>query len=221
VKCRGSGGTSLFDREATVEKTCRLTAEAASRGARLIVFPEAFIPAYPRLSFGTVVGSRSPTGGERGRPTGPMPSTCRARHRRSARRREANATWQSASSSGTATSAAHPLLHPALLRPQRALLGTHRKLKPRRGAAHLGRGDGSTLTVVETEFGKIGGLICWENYMPLARMAMYSKGVDIYLAPPPTRAIPGRPRCAISRARAAASSWGAISLSQSPCTLRA
>jgi nitrilase len=53
----------LFDREATVEKTCRLTAEAAAQGAQLILFPEAFIPAYPRgLSFGTVVGSRSPAG---------------------------------------------------------------------------------------------------------------------------------------------------------------
>ncbi len=53
----------LFDRNATIEKTCRLTAEAASRGARLIVFPEAFIPAYPRgLSFGTVVGNRSHNG---------------------------------------------------------------------------------------------------------------------------------------------------------------
>ena len=53
----------LFDREATVEKTCRLTAEVAAQGAQLILFPEAFIPAYPRgLGFGTVVGSRSPAG---------------------------------------------------------------------------------------------------------------------------------------------------------------
>jgi nitrilase len=46
-----------------------------------------------------------------------------------------------------------------------------------------GEGDGSTLTVLDTEFGKLGGLICWENYMPLARMALYSKGVELYLAP--------------------------------------
>jgi nitrilase len=64
------------------------------------------------------------------------------------------------------------------------LLGTHRKLKPTAAERLIwGEGDGSTLTVVETEFGKVGGLICWENYMPLARMAMYGKGVDIYLAP--------------------------------------
>ena len=65
-----------------------------------------------------------------------------------------------------------------------SLLGKHRKLKPT-GAERLiwGEGDGSTLTTVDAPFGRVGGLICWENYMPLARMAMYSKGVDIYLAP--------------------------------------
>ena len=68
--------------------------------------------------------------------------------------------------------------------PDGRLLGLHRKLKPTAAERLIwGEGDGSTLTVVETEFGKVGGLICWENYMPLARMAMYGKGVDIYLAP--------------------------------------
>jgi len=68
--------------------------------------------------------------------------------------------------------------------PDGKLLGKHRKLKPT-GSERLiwGEGDGSTLTVLKTELGKIGGLICWENYMPLARMAMYSKGVELYLAP--------------------------------------
>jgi nitrilase len=62
--------------------------------------------------------------------------------------------------------------------------GKHRKLKPT-GAERLiwGEGDGSTLTVLDTPLGKIGGLICWENYMPAARMALYGKGVEIYLAP--------------------------------------
>jgi len=68
--------------------------------------------------------------------------------------------------------------------PNGDLLGKHRKLKPT-GSERLiwGEGDGRTLTVIETPLGKIGGLICWENYMPLARMAMYQKGVQIYLAP--------------------------------------
>ena len=178
----------LFDREATVEKTRLLTAEAASRGARLIVFPEAFIPAYPRgLSFGTVVGSRSHDGRRTwqtywANAVGvPGPAT-RALGEAA---REANAYLavgvierDSYFSRGT--------LYCTLLYfgPSGRLLGTHRKLKPTAAERLIwGEGDGSTLTVVETEFGKVGGLICWENYMPLARMAMYSKGVEIYLAP--------------------------------------
>jgi nitrilase len=68
--------------------------------------------------------------------------------------------------------------------PDGQIAGKHRKLKPT-GSERLiwGEGDGSTLTVLDTEYGKIGGLICWENYMPLARMALYGKGVEIYLAP--------------------------------------
>jgi len=68
--------------------------------------------------------------------------------------------------------------------PEGKLVGKHRKLKPTAAERLIwGEGDGSTLTVICADFGKIGGLICWENYMPLARMAMYSKGIEIYLAP--------------------------------------
>jgi nitrilase len=68
--------------------------------------------------------------------------------------------------------------------PDGTLLGKHRKLKPTAAERVIwGEGDGSTLTILDTEIGKIGGLICWENYMPLARMAMYNHGVEIYLAP--------------------------------------
>ena len=64
------------------------------------------------------------------------------------------------------------------------LLGCHRKLMPTGGERLIwGTGDGSTLTVVDTPFGRVGGLICWENYMPMARMAMYAQGVDILLSP--------------------------------------
>jgi nitrilase len=64
------------------------------------------------------------------------------------------------------------------------LLGKHRKLKPTALERLIwGEGDGSTLTVVDTPYGRLGGLICWENYMPLARMAMYLKGVALYVAP--------------------------------------
>ena len=64
------------------------------------------------------------------------------------------------------------------------MLGKHRKLKPTGLERYIwAESDGSTLTTLDTEIGKISGLICWENYMPLARMHMYNKGVEIYLAP--------------------------------------
>jgi len=178
----------LFDREATVEKACRLASEAAAQGAKVMLFPEAYIPAYPRgLTFGTTVGSRSPQG-----------------------RRTWQAYWANAvdipspATEALAEVAAQSkayliigvierdnqysrgTLYCTILyfSPNGQLLGKHRKLKPTAGERLIwGEGDGSTLTVVNTEFGKLGGLICWENYMPLARMAMYSKGVDLYLAP--------------------------------------
>jgi nitrilase len=178
----------LFDWEATVEKACRLTAEAAARNARLILFPEAFIPAYPRgLSFGIVVGARK----AEGRRTwqrywensievpGPATETL------GEAARQANAYLaigvierDSQFSGGT--------LFCTLLYfgPDGRLMGKHRKLKPTAAERLIwGEGDGSTLPVFHTDLGKIGGLICWENYMPLARMAMYGKGVEIYLAP--------------------------------------
>ena len=178
----------LFNREASVEKACHLTQEAAAQGAQLILFPEAFIPAYPRgLSFGAVIGSRSP----QGRLTWqtywanavnlPSPAT----EALGAAARQANAYLaigvierDSQFSGGT--------LYCTLLYfgPNGKLIGKHRKLKPTASERLIwGEGDGSTLTVLDTEIGKIGGLICWENYMPLARMAMYGKGVELYLAP--------------------------------------
>ena len=178
----------LFDREATIEKACRLTAEAAAQGAKLILLPEAFVPAYPRgLSFGTVVGSRSPAG------------------RHTWQRYWANAVDVPGPATEALGTAAHQAgaylaigvverdnqfgggtLYCTLLYfgPDGQLLGKHRKLKPTAAERLIwGEGDGSTLTVLDTEMGKIGGLICWENYMPLARMAMYGKGVELYLAP--------------------------------------
>jgi len=178
----------LFNREATVEKACRLIGEAAAQGARLILFPEAFIPAYPRgLSFGSVVGNRNPQGRHTWQAYWanavdvPSPATVAL----GAAARGANAyvaigviERDSELSRGT--------LYCALLYfgPDGRLLGKHRKLKPTASERLIwGEGDGSTLTAIDTEFGKLGGLICWENYMPLARMAMYSKGIELYLAP--------------------------------------
>jgi nitrilase len=178
----------LFNREATVEKACRLIQEAARKGAKLLLFPEAFIPAYPRgLSFGMVVGSRSKEGRRlwqrywENAVEVPGPTTqVLADATREAGVYLAMGVIERDSEFSRGT------LYCTLLYfgPDGRLLGKHRKLKPT-GSERLiwGEGDGSTLTVIETEFGKVGGLICWENYMPLARVAMYSKGVEIYLAP--------------------------------------
>jgi nitrilase len=178
----------LFDAAATVEKACRLIGEAAGEGAKLILFPEAFLPAYPRgLSFGTVVGRRTDEG-----------------------RRLFQRYWENAADvpgpwiDRLGEAAKEAGVHVALgvierdathsrgtlyctlvyLGPDGALLGKHRKIVPTAAERLIwGQGDGSTLTVIDTPFGRVGGLICWENYMPLARMALYGKGVDLYFAP--------------------------------------
>ncbi|MGD2096337.1 MAG: carbon-nitrogen hydrolase family protein [Desulfobacterales bacterium] len=178
----------LFDREATLEKACGLIEQAAAQDAQLVLFPEAYIPAYPRgLAFGTVVGSRSPVGRRvwqrywENTVEVPGPTTQKlAAAAKKARVYLAMGVIERDMQLSTGT------LYCTLLYfgPDGRLLGKHQKLKPTAGERLIwGEGDGSTLTVLETEIGNIGGLICWENYMPLARMAIYNKGVEIYLAP--------------------------------------
>lgn len=177
----------LFNREATVEKTVALIKEAAHEGAKLILFPEALIPAYPRgLSFGAVVGSRSEKGRELWQlywdqsvdAPGPVTETLGKAAKEAGAYTAVGVIERDPRGRGT--------LYCSLLYfgPDGTLLGKHRKLKPTASERIIwGEGDGSTLTVLDTEMGKIGGLICWENFMPLARMAMYNHGVEIYLAP--------------------------------------
>lgn len=176
----------LFDREATLARVAELTAEAAAGGAQLVLFPEAFVPSYPRgLSFGVVVGSRSDEG-----------RRLFARYHRNAVVVPSEATAQLGAAARAAKvwlaigvierDAIGGTLYCTLLYfgPDGALLGKHRKLKPTAAERLVwGEGDGSTLPVLSTPFGRLGGLICWENYMPLARTALYTKGVEIYLAP--------------------------------------
>jgi nitrilase len=178
----------LFDRQACVDKACQLIEEAAAEGAKLVLFPEAYIPAYPRgLTFGTVVGSRSPEGRELWERywsqavevPGPDTQVLGAAARDAGINLAIGVVERDTSTSGGT-------LYCSLLYfgPDGDLLGLHRKLKPTAAERLIwGEGDGSTLTVLDTELGKLGGLICWENYMPLARMALYSKGVELYLAP--------------------------------------
>lgn len=178
----------LFDCDGTVDKACRLTAEAAEGGAKLVVFPEAYVGGYPwGLAFGTAVGGRSPAGRRtwerywEGAIDVPGPETARlaeAAQQAGVHLAIGVVERDSTYSRGTLFCT---LLY---VGPDGTLLGKHRKLKPTAAERLIwGEGDGSTLTVIDTPFGKLGGLICWENYMPMARMAMYGKGIEIYLAP--------------------------------------
>jgi len=176
----------LFDLSRSVEKTVDLIHQCAKEKPHLILFPESFIPAYPRgLDFGAKVGYRT----EEGRKLWqgywensvevPGKETDIISHAaKEARAFVAIGVTEKDTVSGS--------LYCSLLyfAPSGELIGKHRKIKPT-GTERLiwAEGDGGTLTTIDTGFAKIGGLICWENYMPLARMAMYSKGVQIYLAP--------------------------------------
>src|SRR5699024_6822672 len=182
------GGSEVMDKEKGVEKAVRLIKEAGQNDAKVIVFPEAFIPCYPRgMSFGAVVGSRSQQGREDFRRYWKnsihVPGEETERIGKAARDTGAYVVIgvierDSAYSGGT--------LYCTVLffGPDGILLGKHRKLKPT-GSERLiwGEGDGSTMPVFETPYGRIGALICWENYMPLARTSMYEKGIEIYIAP--------------------------------------
>ena len=177
----------LFDREATVEKACRLIRDAAGRGAQLILLPEAFIPAYPRgLGFGMVVGSRNPEGRKLWERywdnavevPGPATEQLGAVVRELGVHLAVGIIERAGARGGT--------LYCTLLYfgPDGSVIGKHRKLKPTAAERLIwGEGDGSTLTVLDSPLGRLGGLICWENYMPLARIALYAKGVELYLAP--------------------------------------
>ncbi len=175
-------GSIAFDTPATIEKLADLTADARSRGAALVVFPEAFVGGYPKgHDFGAVVGSRTEDG--------------RDWFRRYA---EGAITIPGPDLDGIAKAAAgvhlvagviereHGTLFCSVifLDPAGQLLGVHRKLMPTASERLIwGFGDGSTMPVLGTSVGRIGAAICWENYMPLYRTAMYAKGVQIWCAP--------------------------------------
>jgi nitrilase len=177
-------GSVPFNLEGSLKKACQLMAEAAQKGARLAVFPEAFISAYPKgLDFGARVGSRTPEGREDFRRyfessiEVPSPAT-----ETLAAAAQANHLYVVI---GVIEREIGTLYCTALFfSPEGRLMGKHRKLMPTAMERLVwGYGDGSTLPVFHTPLGKIGAVICWENYMPLLRMAMYSKGIQIYCAP--------------------------------------
>ena len=173
-----------FDRERTLEKAASLCAQAAAKGARLVVFPEAFVSAYPRgLDFGAVVGNRT----EEGRrdfqryweSSVDVPGPVVEQLTRIAR---ANSIYLVI---GVIERDGGTLYCTVLFfAPDGAYLGKHRKLMPTASERLVwGFGDGSTLPVYDTPLGKLGAVICWENYLPLMRAAMYGKGIELYCAP--------------------------------------
>jgi nitrilase len=176
----------FLDREATIAKACALIAEAARQGARLAVFPEGFVPTYPLWVWYVPAGD-SETLGElhnelvSNAVTVPGP--------------EVDALCSAAGEAGinvviginelNAEASRGSLFNTLLFIDERGrLLGKHRKLVPTGGERLVhGRGDGSTLEVYDLPIGRLGGLICWESYMPLARYSVYASGAQIYAAP--------------------------------------
>ncbi|MDT8341121.1 MAG: carbon-nitrogen hydrolase family protein [Longimicrobiales bacterium] len=177
-----------FDTPGALARVEALTAEAAGAGSELVLFPEAYLGGYPwGLAFGTAVGGRTPAGRRvweayhAGAVEVPGPEVERlAQLAGDHQVLLAVGVVERDASRGGGT------LYCTLLYlgPDGTLLGRHRKLKPTAQERVIwGEGDGSTLPVVDVGRGRVGGLICWENYMPLARMALYGKGVEVYLAP--------------------------------------
>lgn len=174
----------VFDRERTIEKVRDLAADAARGGAGLVLFPEAFVPAYPKgLDFGARVGSRTPEGREDFRryydSAVDVPGPACAALGAAARQAGVHLVI------GVIERGGGTLYCTVLFfAPDGALLGKHRKLMPTAAERLIwGFGDGSTMPVLDTPVGRIGAVICWENYMPLLRAAMYAKGVQIWCAP--------------------------------------
>ncbi|WP_419872548.1 carbon-nitrogen hydrolase family protein [Candidatus Pristimantibacillus sp. PTI5] len=178
----------LFDKESAFQKIEKYSLEARQQGAKLLVFPEVFLSGYPRgLTLGTRVGSRTSGGREDWsrywESSIDIPGEDTDRLGEIANENDLYLVVgvverdQEFSGSTLYNSIVY-------IGPDGEVLGKHRKLMPT-GAERLlwGQGDGSSLTVIDTPFGRIGGLICWENYMPLARTAMYAKGIDILITP--------------------------------------
>ncbi|HEY8129082.1 MAG TPA: carbon-nitrogen hydrolase family protein [Hyphomicrobium sp.] len=174
----------LFDTPETIAKLENLVREAATQKADIAVFPEAFVGGYPKgLDFGARLGMRSPEGRDAYRryfeSAIEVPGPECAQIGEMARNSRMHLVV------GIIERGGATLYCTALMfGPDGRLLGKHRKLMPTALERVVwGQGDGSTLTVVDSDIGRIGSVICWENYMPLLRMAMYAQGIEIYCAP--------------------------------------
>ncbi len=173
-----------FDAERSVDKVAEYVGKAASSGAKLIVFPEAFVGGYPKgLDFGARVGSRSAAGRDYFRTYYEGAIEIPGKH--TVRLGEIAAAHSAYLVVGVIERDGGTLYCTVLFFDTNgSFLGKHRKLMPTAAERLVwGFGDGSTLPAFDTPLGRIGAVICWENYMPMLRMAMYAKGVTLYCAP--------------------------------------
>ncbi len=176
----------FMDRDATIDKACALIAEAAKNGAKIIVFPEAFVPTYPDWVWvlpPARAGLHRQLYAELLAQSVAVPSDATDQLGSAAKAAGAyvviGVNERNVEASGA--SLYNTIIY---FGPDGALLGKHRKLMPTSAERLVwAAGDGSTLDTYGTPYGRIGGLICWENYMPLARYAMYAWGIQLYFAP--------------------------------------
>jgi len=177
----------FLDRSATLARAVAAVDEAAAAGARLVVFPEAFIPGYPawiwRLRPGTDMAMTEQLYSRTLAESVDLSGSDLAPLREAAARREVTVVCgmqerDSSFSRGTLYNTV------VVIGPDGSLLNRHRKLMPTNPERMVwGFGDATGLKVVDTPCGRIGALICWENYMPLARQALYAQGIEVLIAP--------------------------------------
>lgn len=179
--------TAVFlNREESVAKACHIIAEASQNGAKLVVFPEAFIPAYPDwvwLVPGGQGGMLNDLYATLVENAVSIPDQTTDRLCQAAKKAK---IYVAIGINERNREASNASLYNTLLYidDSGTILGTHRKLIPTGNERTVwSQGDGSTLETYNTPLGVLGGLLCWENYMPLARQAMYGRGTQLYVAP--------------------------------------
>ena len=177
---------AILDRARTLDRVAERTAEAAAAGAGLVVFPETFIPAYPSSVWAKALAGWAEPGAEEAfallhRESLELPGPDADRLGAIARE---HGVWLVVGVNELDPARPGTLYNSLLYySPQGELALHHRKLVPTNHERLVwGQGDGRGLRAIETQLGRIGGLICWENYMPLARFALYESGVEIYIA---------------------------------------
>jgi nitrilase len=176
----------VLDREATLDKLERLVGEAAAQGAQLVVFPETFVPAYPSSAWAKALAGWADPRAKAAfallaRESVSVPGPAADRLGAIAREHE---VWLVTGVNEVDPERAGTLYNALLYHaPDGSLALHHRKLVPTNHERLVwGQGDGGGLEAIETPLGRVGGLICWENYMPLARFSLYRSGVEIYVA---------------------------------------